>query len=161
MRTVELLLDPGLEREVRSLWSRLHAAGARSLATHTHPTNRPHVTLVVVPSLEGLPFLGLPVPVSLGAPRMLGRALVLPATGLHEMHARVWRAVGSANPLHDPARWVPHVSLALNATPGSDALLTGLPPLTGEVVAARSYDQETRTVIDLPDCPAGPVARCL
>ncbi|MDR7327367.1 MULTISPECIES: 2'-5' RNA ligase family protein [Catenuloplanes] len=155
MRTVELLLDPELDRRVRALWARLHAAGVRSLATHPHPTNRPHVTLVVVPSLDALPPLDLPVPVSLGAPRMLGRALVLPAAGLHDLQARVWSAVGSDNPLHAPDRWVPHVSLALNATPGSDTLLSGLPPLTGAAVAARSYDRETRTVTGIPHRPAG------
>ncbi|MDP9794042.1 hypothetical protein J2S43_002554 [Catenuloplanes nepalensis] len=150
MRTVELLLDPGLDHAVRSLWARLHAAGARSLATHTHPTNRPHVTLVITPSLDLLPPLGLPLPVTLGPPRMLGRALVLPATGLHSLHTRVWSAVGSTNPLHDPARWTPHVTLALRATPGSDSLLGPSLSLTGHAVTARSYDPATRTVTDLP-----------
>lgn len=155
MRTVELVFDPELERAVRTLWDRLHAAGVRSLATHTHPTNRPHVTLAVAASIDALPRLGLPVPVRLGAPRMLGRALVLPVAGLQGVQTRVWSAVGSANPLHHPDRWVPHVSLALKATPGSDTLLAGLPALTGHAVAARSYDQGTRTVLDLPDHPAG------
>ncbi|MDR7275545.1 2'-5' RNA ligase family protein [Catenuloplanes atrovinosus] len=149
-RTVELLLDPDLDRGVRALWDRLAASGARSLATHPHATNRPHVTLAVVPSLSGLPDLGLPVPVRLGPARMLGRALVLEVSGLREVHARVWAAVGSENPLHAPDRWVPHVSLALRATPGSDALLHGLPPMSGRAVAARSYDLPTRTVVGLP-----------
>ncbi len=46
MRTVELLLDPGLDQGVRDLWDRLRDAGLPSLAAHPHPTNRPHLTVI-------------------------------------------------------------------------------------------------------------------
>ncbi|MEU4625836.1 2'-5' RNA ligase family protein [Actinoplanes sp. NPDC023801] len=153
--TVELLLDDDLEAAVRDLWESLHAAGLRSLATHRHPTNRPHVTLVAAASLAGLPELDLPVPIALGPVRLLGRALVRPIESprLRALHERVWRAVGSVNPLHAPAAWVPHVSLALNLPDAQRAdalaLLAGLPPRTGHGVAARSYDTVARTVREL------------
>jgi hypothetical protein len=152
MLTVELLLDDGLDAAVRDLWESLHGAGLRSLATHRHPTNRPHITLVTTESPAVLPEFGLPLPVRPGPVRILGRALVLPVESapLRALHALVWRSVGSLNPLQEPATWVPHVSLALNVPaaqqPDALALLAGLPPLTGECVAARTYDTEARTV---------------
>ena len=155
MHTVELTFDPALDAGVRQLWDRLHAAGLPSLATHRHPTNRPHVTLVSTPSLAGLPPLDLPVPVTLGGARLLGRALVrdVESPRLRELHAAVWAAVGGENPLHAPDRWVPHVSLALNVPADRReavvAFLGDLPAIAGELVLARSYDTETRTVVDL------------
>ena len=155
MHTVELTLDPALDAGVRGWWDRLHAAGLPSLATHRHPTNRPHVTLVSAVSLAGLPRLELPVPVVLGPARLLGRALVREVLSprLRELHAAVWRAVGSDNPLHAPQQWVPHVSLALNVPPdrreAAVAFVDDLPPAAGELVAVRSYDTGTRTVTDL------------
>ncbi|MFI5842688.1 2'-5' RNA ligase family protein [Catenuloplanes sp. NPDC051500] len=150
---MELLPDAALDSTVRALWDRLHAAGLRSLATHTHPTNRPHVTLVGASTLTCLPPLGLPVPVALGEAVLLGRALVLtvsPSPELSSLHARVWEAVGSENPLHAPDRWRPHVSLALNLPPEQRepalALLSALPRAAGLLVEARSYDSARRTV---------------
>ena len=150
---MELLLDDDLDTAVRSLWERLLAAGLPSLATHRHPTNRPHVTLVAATSLAGLPALRLPIDAGLGPVRLLGRALVrqvVDAPDLHRAHAAVWQAVGSENPLHAPDRWLPHVSLALNVPArhreAACALLAGVPVVHGRLVAARSYDSETRTV---------------
>jgi hypothetical protein len=154
VHTVELLFDPVLEASVRDLWDRLHAAGLPSLATHRHPTNRPHVTLTAAASLAGLPVLALPAPVTvLPGVRMLGRALVreiAAAPALRTTHAAVWRAIGGENPLYAPETWTPHVSLALKVPEdkrsAAVALLAGLPSVTGQFVAARSYDTETRTV---------------
>lgn len=149
MHTVELLLDVALESGVRALWNRLHAAGLPSLATHRHPTNRPHLTVVTASSLTGLAPLPLPLAVELGPVRMLGRALVrtvTPTDGLRELHARVWSALPDAWP--PPADWVPHVSLALRFPAGPPPV--DVPPAYGEVVAARSYDTRARTVVDLP-----------
>jgi hypothetical protein len=155
VHTVELLPDPALDLAVRAMWDLLHAAGLRSLATHPHPTNRPHVTLVGASALDGLPPLDLPIEVELGEARMLGRTLVrsvLPSPALTALHARVWAAVGSENPLHAPERWIPHVSLALNLPPEQRepalALLAGPGDTTGLLVAARSYDSGTRAVTD-------------
>lgn len=136
MHTVELLLDPELEQGVRDLWRRLHEAGLPSLATHRHPTNRPHLTLEKRESLAGVVLPALPIPVELGPARMLGRTLIRGVRGV--------RLEGLT---------VPHVSLALRVPedeqPAALTLLADLPPARGHLVAARSYDTLTRTVIGL------------
>jgi hypothetical protein len=155
MQTVELLLDAEAEAWVRGLWRRLHDAGLKSLATHPHVSNRPHLTLAVGSSVAGLPRLGLPVPVRLGPVRSLGRGLVLAADGpaLRELQAVVCAALDDANPLHAPSSWVPHVSLALNMPPAQhDAALTLLGDVSARAasaVAARSWDTENRVVSPL------------
>ncbi|MEU8244327.1 2'-5' RNA ligase family protein [Actinoplanes missouriensis] len=152
MQTVELLLDPELDRAVRSLWDELHAAGLRSLATHTHPTNRPHVTLATADAVDGAPELGLPVPVRMGPALVLGRALVLAVESaeLRAMQARVWAALDEPAPMYAPPNWFPHVSLALRMPADQHeralALLAGRPRLGGACVTARSYDSESRRV---------------
>ncbi|MBM2619600.1 2'-5' RNA ligase family protein [Actinoplanes sp. LDG1-06] len=150
MHTVELLPDEGLDSAVRKQWGLLLDAGLPSLASHGHPTNRPHLTVVTAASLDGLPALSLPVAVSFGAARMLGRALVLPVEvtdQLREMHERVWSALPSAWP--PPAEWVPHVSLALRASPAALTAASSFGRVEGSFVAARSYDTSVRTVIAL------------
>jgi hypothetical protein len=165
VRTIELTFDDGLDRAVRDLWDRLALAGVASLAGHTHPTNRPHVTLATT---DGLPgglgplFAGLPLAVELGAPLWLGsgrRVLALavtPDAELAALQARVWEELapaGGRNPLHEPGRWVPHVSLTRRLGPGAaadagalvDAMGAGPGELRGWATAARSYDSETRT----------------
>ncbi|GLY08126.1 2'-5' RNA ligase family protein [Actinoplanes sp. NBRC 101535] len=153
MHTVELLLDDALDHAVRVLWSRLHDAGLPSLATHRHLTNRPHVTLTSTPAPPTPPPLALPAPVVLGPPVSLGRALVLSVSGLEDLQHLVWSALGAVSPWHTPDAWTPHVSLALNlpADRHSEArtLLSGLSPLSGLAVAARSYDTASRTVTAL------------
>ena len=151
MRTVELLLDPALERGVVALWDRLHEAGLPSLATHGHPTNRPHLTVVNAASLDGLTGFALPIPVTLGAVVALGRAVVRavePDARLSELHERIWSSLTDAWP--PPSEWTPHVSVALRVRAEErDAVLetlSGLPPARGFFVAARSYDSNTRTV---------------
>lgn len=153
MHTVELLLDDALETGTRALWDRLHAAGLASLARHRHPTNRPHVTLVSAASLTGLPPLPLPLETTLGPVRLLGRALVREVAdtpALRRLHLELWQAVGSDHPLYAPDRWTPHVSLALNvpATQRAAAceLLADIEPAHGRLIAARTYDTDTRTV---------------
>jgi hypothetical protein len=151
VRTVELLLDPALDHAVRDLWRRLHRAGLRSLATHTHPTNRPHLTMATADRIDAVPAIELPLPIRLGPVRSLGRALVLAADSpeLRTAHARInWALVELR-----PGPWVPHVSLALNMPADQHesamALLGESAVMTGECVAARSYDSETRTVSDI------------
>jgi hypothetical protein len=53
VRTVEVVGDAALDAAVRDVWRRLHAAGLPSLATHPHPTNRPHVTLASADDFSG------------------------------------------------------------------------------------------------------------
>ena len=137
-----------LETGVRDLWNRLHDAGLPSLATHRHPSNRPHLTVVTAPSIAGLALGALPVAAELGPVRRLGRALVLlvtPTPELRDLHARVWSSLPGAWP--PPQEWVPHVSLALRFP--TEAAVADVPLAHGRWVAARSYDTETRTVVDL------------
>ena len=152
MHTVELLLDDDLDGAVRAVWDRLAAAGLRSLALHPHPTNRPHVTLAAGDVLPGRLGLPLPIPVTLdGTILFEGRTgmlawRVVPSPELLAVQARVWRAMDDPNPLHEPGRWVPHVSLARRVRAAS-TVEVGV--RHGRFVAARSYDTETRTVVSL------------
>ncbi|WKU06531.1 2'-5' RNA ligase family protein [Micromonospora sp. HUAS LYJ1] len=174
MRTVELLCCPALERTVRAAWDRLSAAGLPSLARHGHPTNRPHLTLAAVEAfppgaadrLAALFVTALPLPVALDRVTVLdGSAplvwLVRPGTALTALHDAVWAALDGADgqrPWHAPGNWVPHLSLALRFRDRdrrlARALVGGERPV-GRLVAARSYDGDTRTVQPLGgDFPA-------
>lgn len=167
MRTVELVAAAGLDDAVRDAWRRLAAAGLPSLADHPHPSNRPHLTLVTV---DGFPagaegrlrtaLATLPVAVRLHGLIFFGGRLrmaawrVVPDDALLGLHAEVWRAVDGAvrNPLHAPGRWRPHVSLARRVRPehhAAVAAVCGDRAVPGRLVAARSYDGDSRTVIDL------------
>jgi len=155
MHTVELLPDPRLEDGVRDLWDRLRGAGLPSLADHPHPTNRPHLTLLTAASLAGLGPLGLPVAAELAEVRFLGRALVLlvtPTGELRELQSAAWSAL-AGDPWPPPPEWIPHVSLALKVPPDRRGealdLLATVPATRGHFTAARSYDTQSRTVVDL------------
>ncbi|AGZ45995.1 2'-5' RNA ligase family protein [Actinoplanes friuliensis] len=165
MRTVELVLDPDLDDVVRGVWERLRQAGLRSLATHTHVTNRPHLTLVaadaLTPAAEIVP--ALPLEAELDGLIFLGKAVawrVVLTDELRDLHATVWHALDGTrrNPLHAPEAWVPHISLALNAPDHAayDAELAGLGVARGRFAAARSYDSVTRTVTTLRAGPPDP-----
>jgi hypothetical protein len=156
MFTVELLPDARLAAQVRALWELLRDAGLPSLATHPHPTNRPHLTVLTCRSVAGLPPLPLPVDAELGRVRVLGRALVREVTqtaALRDIYAVTWEALGGADAWPTPPEWVPHVSLALKVpAPAREValrMLAGAPPLLGRFVAARSYDTVARTVTGL------------
>ncbi len=154
MHTVELLPGDELAEGVRGLWDLLLSAGLPSLATHRHPTNRPHLTLLTGGSLAGLPPLPLPIPCSLGEVRMLGRALIRTVTPTEELRSLQEAAFSaSAGAWPPPEQWVPHLSLALRVPADRQRealeLLASVPPVTGSFVAARTYDTETRTVRSL------------
>ena len=144
MHTVELLPDDRLDREIRAVWERLAGQGVGSLAEHKHPTNRPHVTLAagaVLPLLD----LPLPIPVVLDGIVILGRVLAwrVHSAELLTVQADVWRALEDPNPLRTPGAWIPHISLARRVPPGFDFFAGRL---SGELVAARSYDTSSREV---------------
>ncbi|GAA0802953.1 2'-5' RNA ligase family protein [Spirilliplanes yamanashiensis] len=161
MRTVELLCDPHLDATVREAWRRLAAAGLPSLATHRGPTNRPHVTLGAADTLPDLGFVVRALPVPVFADDLVffdGKSGVaawrLGSTTLRAVQAAVWRALGGVgNPLHDPAAWTPHISLARRVRPDQrrdvEQALDGLGTVEGLLIAARSYDTGTRTVTEL------------
>ncbi|MFI8192457.1 2'-5' RNA ligase family protein [Streptomyces sp. NPDC085946] len=169
MRTVELLPDTATELLVRDTWRAIAAAGLPSLATHRHPTNRPHLTLAtcedLLPAtraaLADLLAEGLPTPFRLdGLLRFSGRTGVLAwrvAAGpeLAALHRRVWETLaadgGHLNPLHAPGRWVPHLTLARSRDTSVRWPAHLLPPelahpWEASFTGARSYDSVTRTV---------------
>jgi 2'-5' RNA ligase len=77
--SLELLLDEATEHAVRAEWAALADAHMSSLAPHTSPSNRPHVTLLVrqtLPPLEASLLArlaaALPLAVTLGEPILFG-----------------------------------------------------------------------------------------
>ncbi|AGL20861.1 hypothetical protein [Actinoplanes sp. N902-109] len=157
MHTVELLLNPQLDKIVRGVWQHLHDQGLRSLATHTHATNSPHITLATtdVPIL-GAPLSGLPLDIVLDDVLTLGRNVawrVRPTPQLRALHLAVWQSLDGTerNPLHAPQAWIPHVSLALRTDPAGYPRTLG--EASGQAVSARTYDSSSRTVqpLIIPD----------
>ncbi|GAB2706603.1 2'-5' RNA ligase [Microbacterium marinum] len=177
--SIELLLDEATERAVRAEWEALAAAGLSSLAAHTAPSNRPHVTLLVRPELgpfavaERAAFpvvLGAPMLFGAGDRRVLARA-VLPSAELLELHAAVHAAAGSGAPHAaegvslavagadaphtSPGEWMPHVTLARRLKVAD--LERALPLLGGELhgraLSLRRWDAASATVTDLGGFP--------
>ncbi|MET9255385.1 2'-5' RNA ligase family protein [Streptomyces sp. NPDC003717] len=173
MRTVELLVDEETEERVREVWRRLGAAGLPSLASHRHPTNRPHLTLAT--TTREIPpatwydlssvLTALPLPLALtGVLRFSGRTEVLAwrvaaEAGLAALHRRVWTVLhgddaSGANPLHAPGAWTPHLTLGRTRGGTSPWPEERLPAELSEAwrgtfTGARSYDSATRTVTPL------------
>ncbi|WP_437050121.1 2'-5' RNA ligase family protein [Streptomyces sp. enrichment culture] len=167
MRTVELLLDEAADLAVREAWRRLADAGLPSQARHRSPTNSPHLTLAACPELTA-PIrrvlaevaAALPLPVRFTGVVRFERPLSVlawaldPDGALADVHRRVWEAVVSdsppetLNPLHEPGRWNPHVTLGRTRRAGAfaDRRIRGLlpaPPLSARLTILRSYDTET------------------
>ncbi|MCO1659609.1 2'-5' RNA ligase family protein [Pseudonocardia humida] len=164
MPTVELLLDDELDGRVRAVWELLAGAGLPSLAEHRHPTNRPHLTLAAADALPPDGWLatalsGIPMALRLDGALSFGGArgalvwAVVPSRALLDLQAAVSEVVRPRSPWLRPDLWTPHVTLMLRATPAQRAeavrLLGDLPAAEGGLVAARSYDEATRTVREL------------
>jgi 2'-5' RNA ligase len=168
MRSVELTFGESTDSSIRMDWARLFEAGLPSLATHTSPSNRPHITLAAGNTLAlgaaahdlwgGLPmgvrFSGVVVFPAGSGSYVLAR-LVVPAAGLLQLHARLHQqCVGAfANTL--PDAWTPHVTLA-RRIPGH-LLGTAVGALDvrteGECTAARLWDSPSRTTTTLSGRP--------
>lgn len=133
VQTVELLLDEQLDASVREAWRELAEAGLPSLAGHTSPSNRPHVTLAVASQLpaeldEELATVArqLPLQLRLGGlllfphRRVVVARLVVPSAALLALHTAV-QAVTAACPapaaFQRPGAWTPHVTLARAVVP--------------------------------------------
>lgn len=162
--SIELLLDPATEAAVRAEWDALAAEGMSSLAQHTSPSNRPHVTLLVredLPAFDRRALLGRPpISVTLSAPllfgagerRVLARSIV-PTAELLDIHAAVHAAAGPGDdaPHTAPGRWSPHVTLARRLR--TVDLPAALDRLGGEIhgraVGLRLWDPTSATVTDL------------
>ena len=126
--SLELLLDPELDARIRAEWQVLADAGLSSLAAHTAPSNRPHITLVVRPSIRQMTrdelaaAIALPVDLTIGAPvlfgsgdrRVLARSIV-PSAALLDLHASLHGLAGPGEadaPHTRPGEWTPHLTLA-------------------------------------------------
>jgi 2'-5' RNA ligase len=126
--SLELLLDPDLEEHIRAEWRALADAGLSSLTAHTAPSNRPHITLLVRPTIPTLTWaelgaaIALPIDLTIGDPvlfgagdrRVLARSVV-PSAALLDLHASLHRLAGESGtdaPHTKPGDWTPHITLA-------------------------------------------------
>jgi 2'-5' RNA ligase len=166
--SLELLLDPILESHIRAGWQALKSAGLSSLGAHEAPSNRPHITLVVRPSLSSAVLsaaVTLPLPVTLGGiilfgdgdRRVLARSVV-PTPALLDLHASLHAALGDDGrdaPHTRPGDWTPHITLArrlrLESLPQALRLLDEVasPQTDASAVALRRWDSATATVTTL------------
>lgn len=173
MQSVELLLDEVTDTHVREQWQVLAGAGLPSQARHQGSTNAPHVTLAVREAIDpgSEPALRrvasrMPLPVRLGATAVFGRhryvlvRLLVVDAPLLELHAALAAALGPdgrGDPLTEPGRWTPHVTLArgLSAVGIGQALevLGGARPVDGQAVDCRRWDSEARTAWSLTRSP--------
>jgi 2'-5' RNA ligase len=175
--SLELTFNPGLEAQIRAEWQALADAGLSSLAGHTAPSNRPHITLAVRPSMpateraELSSVVILPLPLTLGAPilfgsgdrRVLARSIVPTAPLLH-LHAALHTLLASPHgddgvdsPFTRPGQWVPHITLArrlrLDTLPQALRALDDVRPPEGhfptEATTLRRWDAASATITDL------------
>jgi 2'-5' RNA ligase len=162
--SIELLLDPDTEARVRADWQRLADAGLSSLAAHTSPSNRPHITLLVRPALAEAAFAAaaelLPVPVALAEPVVFAHGdrgvLVWRVTLTDELRELHWEVHLAAGPGPDAphtaaGEWTPHITLARRLRLASLPDAIGLigPPIQGAGVSLRRWDSASATVTPL------------
>ena len=161
---LEMGLDPGADRAIRDLWSRLEQAGVPSLQGHV-PSIRPHLSLTVTDDVDGLwkqaPALalhGVEIEIEMAAvslfpadPPVLVLA-VAPAPELAALHERVSAALAADGvdiwPHYRPGRWLPHCTLSMGvpANALADALAACLAyplPLRARLRAAAVTDSVT------------------
>ncbi len=126
-QSVELLLDADSESLVLADWRLLDEAGLESQVHHPGASNRPHLTLAAVASVdpdaeEAVAQICrelLPVSAYVGPLVVFGRdpvvlvRLVVATPELLALHRAVAGVVGTPDDaLTAPGRWVPHVTLA-------------------------------------------------
>jgi len=179
VQSVELLLDPESETRVLRLWTLLFNAGLPSQARHRGASNRPHATLVAVPTLPDGVDGGLvdalagrlPAVGTWGEVTAFGHGpwtvvwLVEPSAGMRRLQQEVARVCAiPEGHLTSPARWTPHVTLArrvsepdLNAVrtlvSGPVEAATGMPVLAPTV---RRWDGAAKVDWVVASAPARP-----
>lgn len=168
MRSVELILGESTDSSIRTDWARLAEAGLPSLATHTSPSNRPHLTLAAGNALAvgsavqdmwgDLPldirFSGLVV-FPAGPGKYVLARLVVPSAALLQLHARLHVQCTGAYANTLPDAWTAHVTLA-RRIPGHllGPAMAALDVLTeGQCTEARLWDGSTRTTTALGGTP--------
>jgi len=164
-QSVELLLDPVAESQVRAEWDQLAAARLPSeRRAQPLPSHRPHITLYAATALPAAADAALPALVAdldlrvqiggclfFGSPRgrfVLVRQVVVSA-GLLELQRRVADCCGAPLDGHfGPGRWSPHVTLARRVGPDHAAaalnLLGGAAPRTAVITQCRRWDGAAR-----------------
>jgi 2'-5' RNA ligase len=125
---LEMGLDPGADRAIRDLWSRLEQLGVLSLEGHV-PSIRAHLSLIVTDDADGLrehaPGLalhGVETEIEMAAvslfpadPPVLVLA-VASAPELVALHERVSAGLAAAGVdvwPHRPGTWLPHCTLSM------------------------------------------------
>lgn len=164
MHSVEVVLDDAADAIVRSQWAALVAAGLPSQARHTGASNRPHLTLALTGAMTGATHeallrvaAGLPLPVTVGGLLVFGSdrfvlaRLAVPSAELLEFQSDVRSSLDDEVDPHrhfGAGRWTPHITLGrrLTAAEVGAALqvLGDVPPLDGQLVAARRWDMTAR-----------------
>lgn len=168
-----LLFDARSDHLMRELWSRLEAAGVRTLKSHTHGRHHPHLSYAVLRSwdlsraetaLAAVPGSG-PFEMSfhgtLTFPR--GRAALAPAITADVARRQeqvVSAMVATGADLHRnyrPGSWVPHVSVATRAQgaklPMVVQAIADVLPLKVRVERAALIDSATGEVWPLDHIP--------
>ena len=161
---LEMGLDPGADRAIRDLWSRLEQLGVPSLEGHV-PSIRPHLSLTVTDDADRLreqapvlALLGVETEIEMAAvslfpadPPVLVLA-VAPTPELVALHARVSAGLAAAGvdiwPHYRPGTWLPHctLSMAVPANALAEALAACLAsplPLRARLRAAALTDSIT------------------
>jgi 2'-5' RNA ligase len=169
--SLELLLDPDTEARIRAEWQALADAGLSSLAAHTAPSNRPHITLLVRPSLPQLTrdqlseLVALPLTLTIGDPILFGsgerRVLVrsvVPTEELLRLHATIHAVAGVGDDAAHtrPGEWTPHISLArrirVDTIPQALRILDdaeGATAASAEATSLRRWDAASASVTHL------------
>lgn len=166
--SLELVFDDESDAAMREEWDALAAADLPSQARHTGESNRPHITLLVRPSLpdldaaplaDALPLgmtLGAPVLFGAGRTRVIARSVV-PSAALVDLHARVHDLAGAGDDADHtrPGAWTPHVTLArrvaLDGVGDALRVLSERAPLERSVraVGIRRWETATKTVSEV------------
>ncbi len=166
--SLELVFDDESDAAIRGEWDALVAADLPSQARHTGESNRPHITLLVRPTLadvdgallaDALPLgmtLGAPVLFGTGRTRVIARSVV-PSAALLDLHARVHDLAGAGDDGDHtrPGAWTPHVTLArrvpLERLGDALRVLAADAPLerTVRAVGIRRWETATKTVSEV------------
>ncbi len=168
MHHIDLVLDPGADAAVRSVWGDLDGAGLPSLAHHRSASNRPHTTLALSRSWVGGAVLegvvrrlgALPMTARLGAPVVFGRGpfvlalTVVPTQGLIALHRALAEVLPPARAHLEPGAWTPHVTCANRLTaaqvgPALEVVVAAGLPSTVTFEGARHWDAVGRVDVAL------------
>ncbi len=165
-----LLFDSRSDRLIRELWARLEEEGVGTLASHTHGSHHPHLSLAVLRTWalddvrRVLDEVALPGPVTLACHGTLvfprGRVALSPAvtsglaTQQERMASAFERAGADLHRHYRPGRWIPHVSIATRASSTQLPLvvkaLTDVLPLEARAERSVLIDSSTGRLWPLP-----------